>query len=102
MSKNRRYFTAEQKVAAIRKHLVDKVPVSDICDELKMTASLFYRWQTEFFENGSKAFTKENSSKLKKSEEKSEALEKHVTQKNGVIAELVEENFRLKKCNGLV
>ena len=29
----RRKFTAEEKAAMLRRHLVDKVPVSDLCDE---------------------------------------------------------------------
>ena len=33
MSK-RKYFTPEQKVATVRRHLLEGVPVSDLCDEL--------------------------------------------------------------------
>ena len=33
MSKRKR-FTPEQKVAIVRRHLIEKVPVSDLCDEL--------------------------------------------------------------------
>jgi transposase-like protein len=102
MSKKRRYFTAEQKVTSIRKHLIEKMPVSDICEDLNISSTQFYKWQTEFFENGSKAFTKENNSQLKKSSDKNASLESDVIQKNGVIAELVEENIRLKKGNGLI
>jgi transposase len=102
MSKKRRYFTAETKVAIIRKHFIEQIPVSDICDEHKITVSQFQEWQTIFFENGAKAFTKENGKDLKKSELKSAALEADLTQKNGVIAELVEENIRLKKQRGLI
>ena len=44
MSENssRRRFTTEQKVAMLRRHLVDKVPVSDLCDEYRIQPSLFY------------------------------------------------------------
>ncbi len=102
MSKKRRKFTAEQKVTFIRKHLIEKVPVSDICDEAKINPTQFYKWQSEFFENGSKAFIKDSDARLKKSEQKSEILETNVSQKNDVIAELVEENIRLKKQRGLI
>ena len=37
MAKRRKY-TTEQKVAIIRRHLVDKVPVSDLCEEYKIQA----------------------------------------------------------------
>lgn len=102
MSKKRRKFTADQKVRFIRKHLIDKVSVSDICDEASINVTQFYRWQTEFFENGANAFRKESNSKLKKAESKNNELSSTVTEKNGVIAELVEENIRLKKLRGLI
>ncbi len=47
----RRRFTAEQKAAILRRHLVDKIPVSDLCDEYKIQPSVFYRWQRQLLEN---------------------------------------------------
>ena len=102
MSKKRRYFSAEQKVIAIRKHLLEQTPVSDICDELNITTTLFYRWQKEFFENGSRAFTKDGDSNLKKAEKENSLLKATTSQKNDVIAELVAENINLKKKRGLI
>ena len=32
------------------------VPISDLCDELGLQPTVFYRWQKEFFENGAAAF----------------------------------------------
>ena len=32
MTRQRRHFSPEQKVALLREHLIDKVPVSDICE----------------------------------------------------------------------
>jgi transposase len=34
--KSRRRFTPDQKAAIVRRHLVDKVPISDLCDEYKI------------------------------------------------------------------
>ena len=31
MRKERKHYTAEEKVAILRRHLLDKVPVSDLC-----------------------------------------------------------------------
>lgn len=47
----RRSFTAEQKAALLRRHHVDKVPVSQICEENDLQHSLFYYWQKQLFEN---------------------------------------------------
>jgi len=102
MSKKRRYFNADQKVVAIRKHLLEQVPVSDLCDELSITTTLFYRWQKEFFENGSRAFTKDGDSNLKKAVKENTQLKVTTSEKNDVIAELVAENISLKKKRGLI
>jgi transposase-like protein len=56
MRKERKHYTAEEKVAILRRHFLDKVPVSDLCDELGLQPTVFYRWQKEFFVNGAAAF----------------------------------------------
>jgi transposase len=56
MRKERKHFTPEKKVAILRGHLVDKVPVSELCEELGLRPTVFYRWQKELFENGAAAF----------------------------------------------
>jgi len=33
MRKERKHYSAEEKVAILRRHLLDKVPVSDLCEE---------------------------------------------------------------------
>src|ERR1700720_2959034 len=56
MRKERKHFTPEEKVAILRRHLLDKVPVSELCEELGLRPTVFYRWQKELFENGAAAF----------------------------------------------
>jgi len=56
MRKERKHYTAEEKVAILRRHLLDKVPISDLCEESGLQPTVFYRWQKEFFENGASAF----------------------------------------------
>ena len=51
----RSHLAAEQKVAAVKRHLLDHVPVSQICDELHISVNSFYLWQKELFENGHRA-----------------------------------------------
>ncbi len=52
MKKARKHYTAEEKVAILRRHLLEKEPISTLCDELGLQPTVFYRWQKEFFENG--------------------------------------------------
>ncbi len=100
--KNRRYFTSEEKVKILRKHLLDHKPVSDICDEYNLHPTQFYRWQKTFFENGAKAFEVESKSKDRKVDKKMSLLEEKISNKNGIIVELLEEHIQLKKELGLV
>ena len=53
MRKPRKNDTPVEKVAILRRHLLDHVPVSDLCDEHQLSPTLFYLWQKQFFENGS-------------------------------------------------
>jgi transposase-like protein len=52
MRKEWKHFTPEEKVAILRRHLVNKLPVSELCEELGLRPTMFYRWQKELFENG--------------------------------------------------
>ena len=78
MRKPRKHFAAEEKVAILRRHLVDQEPISKLCDELGLQPTAFYRWQKEFFENGAAAFQT----------------------KDEVLAELMAEHIALKKTLG--
>ena len=40
MNKQRRHFAGAEKVAILKRHLVDKVPISDLCDELGLYPNL--------------------------------------------------------------
>ena len=57
MTQQRRHFSPEQKVALLRQHLVEKVPISEVCEKNGIAVNLFYLWQKTFFENGTAAFT---------------------------------------------
>jgi transposase-like protein len=100
MTRQRRHFTPEQKVALLRLHLLEKKPVSDLCQEHNLSVNLFYLWQKQLFENGTAAFL--NSGTRRKDAEdakdrKIAALEDKLQRKNEVLAELMEEHVPLKK-----
>ena len=56
MQKPRKHYAAVEKVAILRCHLIECVPVSDLCDQYHIQPSMFYNWQKQFFENGAVAF----------------------------------------------
>jgi transposase-like protein len=100
VTKKRNKYTPEQKVQIIKKHLIDKVPLSDLCDQYGMHPTVFHRWQKAFFENGAKAFEKENFSQKARLEKKIAGLESKISKKNDVLSELMEEHVALKKSLG--
>jgi transposase-like protein len=102
MKKERKQYTAEEKVAVLRRHLLDKVPVSDLCEELSLKPTVFYRWQKEFFENGASAFQAQERPhrQVEEKQKRIEYLEKKVQTKDEVLAELMAEHVALKKTLG--
>jgi transposase len=95
----RRHFSGPEKVAALKRHLLEKVPISDLCDELDIYPNQFYGWLKEFFENGHAAFDNGRKSKAvdDAKDRKIEQLEAKLQRKDSVLAELMEEHTLLKK-----
>jgi transposase-like protein len=100
MRKPRKHFTAEEKVAILRRHLLEQEPVSKLCDELGLQPTVFYRWQKEFFENGAAAFQTKARVNAHAEQERIEYLEKKIQRKDEVLAELMGEHIALKKSLG--
>lgn len=102
MTRSRRTFTAVEKAAVVKRYLVDKIPVSDLCDELGLQPTQIYAWQKQLFENAAAAFAKPGR-KLKQEEARDQkilALEAKIQLKNEMVAELLQEHVQLKKVLG--
>jgi transposase len=56
MSRARKTVPAPDKLAILKKHLVEKVPISDLCDQHGLQPSQIYSWQALLFEHGAAAF----------------------------------------------
>ena len=100
MKKQRKHYTPEEKVAILRRHLLDKEPISKLCDELGLQPTVFYRWQKEFFENGATAFEQKPRPSHSADQERIAYLEKKIQTKDEVLAELMAEHIALKKALG--
>lgn len=100
-NRSRRHFTAEQKVALLRRHLVDKEPVSKICDDEKLQPSTFYQWLRQAFDNIGAALGPPASAEPSKREKelvaKTRELEAKLVKKDNVIAEVTAELVATKK-----
>ena len=97
MRKPRKNDTPVEKVAILRRHLLDHVPVSDLCDEHQLSPTLFYQWQKQFFENGPAAFERKIAAPEGHLQRTIAALRDKLRRKDEVVSELMEEHIKLKK-----
>ena len=104
MPKKYKKFSPEEKVRLLRLHLIEKEPVSDICDRYGLNPTVFYRWQKLFFENGAAAFAQSGKGGgdkgVKKLERQNAQLKSKLANKDEVIAEIMASHVRLKKSLG--
>jgi len=103
MPKQRRSFSGADKMAILREHLIEKVPISEVCEKHGLQPTMFYVWQKKLFEEGAAVFDqpRRKSSRQQAAEaRKVEALEAKVREKNEVLAELMGEHVALKKTLG--
>ena len=99
--RKQKQFQPAAKVAIIREHLIEKVPVSDICDKHGIHPSVYYRWQKQFFEGGEKAFVPTNESRVvKQLKQRTADLKVKLARKDEVLGEVMEEYVMLKKSIG--
>src|SRR5438445_11187321 len=100
MKKQRKNYTPEEKVAILRRHLMEQVPISELRDKQGRQPTVFYRWQKEFFENGASAFEQKRPNNHSAEQERIAHLEKKIQTKDEVLAELMAEHVALKKRLG--
>ena len=103
MRRPRKSYTPTEKVAILRRHLIDRVPISDLCDEYHLPPSIFYAWQKLFFENGQAAFTgndKRRKADTDAKDRQSADLQAKLQRKHEVLSELMEEHVQLNKARG--
>lgn len=100
MSKQkRRHHSPEQKGRLLRQHLVEKIPVSQICNENELQPSVFYGWLQQLLERASSAFTAPAgpTNREQQLEAKVAALEARLAKRDNVIAEITADYVQLKK-----
>lgn len=96
----RKRFTAQEKVAILRLHLLEHTPVSDLCDQHGIRPGMFYRWQKELFENATAAFEPRSRRVNDTKDRTISLLQQKLQRKHEVLSELMEEHIKLKKDLG--
>jgi transposase len=95
--KTRKRFTAQEKVAILRLHLLEHIPISDLCDQHGIHPTMSYRRQKESFENGSAAFEPRSRRPTDSQDRRIALLEQKLRRKHEVPSELMEEHIKLRK-----
>ena len=100
--KKHRQYAPDEKVAILRQHLLEGTTISDVCETNQLQPSVYYRWQKQFFEQGSTVFTNANSERTQvvKLKKQVATLKEKLQTKNEVLSELMEEHVMLKKKIG--
>jgi len=93
---SRRVFRAEQKVQILREHLVNNVKISKLAEKYDLYPSQIYKWKKKLFEESVDIF-KSNRGPDKDPLKKVKKIKEKIKEKDQIIAELVEDNMKLKK-----
>jgi transposase len=96
LKKERRHWSADEKIKLLRRHLIENVPISKICEEARLAPSLFHRWQEQLFQNAALALEGKRRER-NQDQQRIEKLENKIRQKDEVLAELMAEHISLKK-----
>ncbi len=56
MTRSRRHFSSEQQDEVVRRHLADKVPVSNLADEFQVQPTLVHLWVKLVLDHAAAAF----------------------------------------------
>ena len=102
MSVERKNHSSQEKTAILREHLINKVPVSDLCDRHGLHPTLFYRWQKIMFEGMGSLFETRQDSEATKLRRENVALKTKLAHKDTIIAQIVEDYVAVKKSLGEV
>lgn len=94
----RKRYSPENKVSILREHLEKNISIADICEKYRIHPNQLYRWKKEFFENAVEIFSIKRG--RKKKDTTTIELENKIKERNEVIAELLQENLKLKKFSG--
>ena len=99
MPRERRNFTGAEKMAILREHLIDKAPISHVCDKHGIQPTLFYLWQKKLLEGAAAVFEQPRAQSPRQhaaEQRRIDALEAKLRYKDEVLAALIDEHLAKK------
>ncbi|MBF0421654.1 MAG: transposase, partial [Magnetococcales bacterium] len=86
MSKKRRKYSYEEKAIILKRHLVEREALSDLCDESGCHPTMVYRWQRALFENAAMALQGGRDLDRGQDQKRIRELEAKLAAKNEVLS----------------
>lgn len=93
----RKHYSASRKVEIVREHLENQVPVSELSRRYGINPNMIHKWKKELFENAVENFGRSKRQTARREGVKSEQLQRKLKDRDSLIAEIMEDNIRLKK-----
>jgi transposase-like protein len=91
-NKTRHTFTAVQKAQAVRQHLLGKIPVSDLAEQLGTQPRQVHLWIEQLLAQAEKAFQHGATASAKRADDAKDLriaqLEAKLTKKNGLLSRI--------------
>jgi transposase len=80
----RKHLQSNEKIKLLKKHFIEKQPISEVCEVAKIPPGSFYLWQRELFDRGAAVFDMGRRGKKREdaSARKIAELEAKLAQKN--------------------
>lgn len=97
-TEKRRRINAEDKAKILSEVMLGGRKISDVADEYKVHPNQIFSWRKELFEGAAGVFVRKRPDIAEKARRRRiEDLEKALTAKDTVIADIAMENLALKK-----
>jgi len=97
--RERKHYTAEQKVMILREFLENNSPISQLAEKYEVRPNDIYNWKKKLFESAADIFTTKVSTPKQTSAEqkKIENLQSKLKDRDEAISYLIRENIGIKK-----
>ena len=86
-----------KKIEILREHLENHVPVSDLAERYGVHVNQVYQWKKQLFEGAAETFSGAHKNRQKTESKETQRLREKLREKEAIIAEIVEDNIKLKK-----
>lgn len=97
--KERKHYSAEQKVIILRELLENNVPISQVAEKYGVHPNDIYNWKKKLFESASSVFSSKNfdNKNTGEKDKKIKNLEDKLKKRDEAISFLIRENIEIKK-----